>query len=56
VLLKLAGAGVSLIARGKDLDVMRQRGLTLRIDGEEKSARMPATTEPAELDRRTMSS
>jgi 2-dehydropantoate 2-reductase len=49
VLLKRAGADVSLIARGEHLDAIRQRGLTLRIDGAEKSARMPATAEPAEL-------
>ncbi len=49
VLLKLAGADVSLIARGEHLEAIRQRGLTLRIDGAEKSSRMPATAEPAEL-------
>ena len=49
VLLKLAGADASLIALGEHLDAIRQRGLTLRIDGAEKSARMPATAEPTEL-------
>jgi 2-dehydropantoate 2-reductase len=49
VLLKLAGADVSLIARGAHLDAIHTDGLKLKIDGQEKSARMPATSDPAEL-------
>ncbi len=49
VLLKLAGADVSLVARGAHLKAIREHGLKLLIDGEEKSARMPATDKPAEL-------
>ena len=49
VLLKRAGADVSLIARGSHLEAIRKAGLTLKIDGEDKSARMPATADPTEL-------
>ena len=49
VMLKLAGADVSLIARGAHLAAIRQNGLKLMIAGEEKLARMPATSDPAEL-------
>ncbi len=49
VLLKLAGADVSLVARGAHLQAIRKDGLKLLIDGTEKSAKMPATENPAEL-------
>ena len=49
VLMKLAGVDVSLIARGAHLEAIRQNGLKLIINGEEKVARMPATNNPAEL-------
>lgn len=49
LLLKLAGAEVSLIARGAHLAAIRENGLKLLIGGEEKSARMPATDSPGEL-------
>lgn len=49
VLMKLAGVDVSLIARGAHLEAIRQNGLKLIINGEEKVAHMPATNNPAEL-------
>jgi 2-dehydropantoate 2-reductase len=53
VLMKLAGVDVSMIARGANLDAIRENGLTLitTVDGVEthKVARMPATIVPAEL-------
>lgn len=49
VLLKLAGADVSLIARGAHLEAIRKNGLRLQIGQEEKSAKMPATSDPKEL-------
>ncbi|MEA2952887.1 MAG: 2-dehydropantoate 2-reductase [Alphaproteobacteria bacterium] len=49
VLLKLAGADVSLVARGPHLQAIRKDGLKLLIDGGEKTAKMPATDNPAEL-------
>ncbi len=49
VLLKLAGADVSLIARGQHLDAIKKNGVRLHIGGIEKSARMTATSDPAEL-------
>lgn len=49
VLLKLSGADVSLIARGAQLAAIKQNGLKLLIGGAEKVARMPATSDPAEL-------
>ncbi|MEA2976691.1 MAG: 2-dehydropantoate 2-reductase [Alphaproteobacteria bacterium] len=49
VLLKLAGADVSLVARGPHLQAIRKDGLKLLIDGGEKAAKMPATDNPAEL-------
>jgi 2-dehydropantoate 2-reductase len=49
VLFKQAGADVSLIARGAQLAAIRQNGLKLLIGGEEKTAKMPATADPAEL-------
>ncbi len=47
--LALAGADVSLVARGPHLKAMRENGLRLRIGGEEKIARVTATDDPAEL-------
>ena len=47
--LALAGADVSLVARGPHLKAMRENGLRLRIGGEEKVARVNATDDPAEL-------
>lgn len=49
VLMKLAGADVSLIARGAHLEAIKKNGLKLQIGGEEKSAKMTATNDPAEL-------
>jgi 2-dehydropantoate 2-reductase len=49
VLLKNAGADVSLIARGAHLEAIRKEGLKLQIGGGEKAARMPATDDPNEL-------
>jgi 2-dehydropantoate 2-reductase len=49
VSLKLAGADVSLVARGPHLQAIRKDGLKLLIDGGEKTAKMPATDNPAEL-------
>ena len=49
VLMKLAGVDVSVIARGANLEAIKENGLKLIIDGEEKVARMPAAKEPADL-------
>ncbi|MET0313578.1 MAG: 2-dehydropantoate 2-reductase [Hansschlegelia sp.] len=49
VLMKQAGVDVSLIARGPHLAAIRERGLKLLIDGEEKVAEMTATKHAAEL-------
>jgi 2-dehydropantoate 2-reductase len=49
VLMKLAGVDVSLIARGAHLEAIKQNGLKLIINGEEKVARMPASNNPADL-------
>jgi 2-dehydropantoate 2-reductase len=49
VLMKQAGIDVSLIARGPHLAAIREKGLKLIIDGEEKVAEMPATKVAAEL-------
>ncbi|MEQ8440638.1 MAG: 2-dehydropantoate 2-reductase [Alphaproteobacteria bacterium] len=43
------GADVSLIARGPHLAAIRQNGLTLRIGGEERNARLPASDDPSDL-------
>lgn len=45
----LAGADVSLVARGPHFAAMKENGLRLRIGGEEKVARVTATDDPAEL-------
>ncbi|MEO1206542.1 MAG: 2-dehydropantoate 2-reductase [Pseudomonadota bacterium] len=49
VLMKLAGLDVSLIARGAHLAAIKEKGLKLIIDGEEKVAHMPAAQEPSDL-------
>lgn len=49
VKLRQAGADVSLVARGAHLAAIRENGLKLLIDGEEKVARMSASADPAEL-------
>jgi 2-dehydropantoate 2-reductase len=49
VLMKLAGVDVSVIARGAHLEAIRENGLKLLINGEERIARMPAAKDPAEL-------
>jgi len=49
VLLKQGGADVSLIARGAHLEAIKRDGLKLLVGGEQKVARMPATSDPAEL-------
>ena len=49
VLMKLAGADVSLIARGNHLKAINENGLKLLIGGEEKHAQMKATDDPAKL-------
>ena len=47
--LALAGADVSAVARGTTLTAIRERGLTLRHGGTERTARLRAVAEPAEL-------
>jgi 2-dehydropantoate 2-reductase len=47
--LALAGADVSLIARGPHLAAMRENGLALIRNGERRTARVTATDNPAEL-------
>ena len=47
--LALAGNDVSVVARGSHLRAIHDRGLTLRIDGQEKTARMPASDDPTQL-------
>ena len=49
LLLKESGADVSLIARGAHLAAIRENGIRLITDNGEKTARMPATDNPAEL-------
>src|SRR5690606_15579410 len=44
-----AGADVSLIARGAHLKAIQANGLKLLIDGGEKTAKFPATSDPKEL-------
>jgi 2-dehydropantoate 2-reductase len=48
VQLALAGEDVTLIARGPHLHAMRQKGLKLLIDGEERIARPFCTADPSE--------
>ena len=47
--LALAGLDVTLIARGPHLKAMRDKGLTLLIEGEKKVATVRATDDPAEV-------
>ena len=47
--MSLAGADVSLVARGPHLKAMRENGLRLRIGDEERVARVTCTDDPAEL-------
>ncbi len=42
-----AGNDVSIVARGAHLRAIQDRGLRLRIDGEEKLVRLPASEDPA---------
>lgn len=44
-----SGAEVSLVARGAHLDAIRQDGLKLLRDGQERSVKLNATNDPAEL-------
>jgi len=44
-----AGAEVSLIARGAHLAAMREKGLTLRMNGESRTVRVEATDDPRAL-------
>jgi 2-dehydropantoate 2-reductase len=45
--LALAGHDVRVVARGEHLSAIVKRGLTLRIGGREKIARVPASEDPA---------
>ena len=47
--LALAGNEVCAIARGAHLEAIQRNGLRLRIDGEEKTARIPASEEPGDF-------
>jgi len=47
--LAIAGADVSLVARGPHLKAMRENGLKLRIGGEERVAKVKCTDDPVEL-------
>ena len=47
--LALAGNDVCVIARGAHLEAIQRNGLRLRIDGQEKTARIPASKEPETL-------
>ncbi|WP_341992328.1 2-dehydropantoate 2-reductase [Azorhizobium sp. AG788] len=49
VQMALAGADVSLVARGAHLEAMRANGVKLLIDGEERVARVRASDNPADL-------
>lgn len=44
-----AGADVSFVARGPHLAVMRERGVTLQINGEERVQKVRCTSDPGEL-------
>lgn len=48
-LAQVSGVEISVIARGAQLAAIRDKGLTLRIDGTERNARVRATSDPAEL-------
>ena len=47
--LALAGEDVSIVARGPHLQAIRERGLKLLIEGEERLARVRATEDPGEI-------
>jgi len=47
--LALAGEDVSIVARGPHLQAIRERGLKLLIEGEEKLAQVRATEDPGEI-------
>ncbi|MCK0208176.1 2-dehydropantoate 2-reductase [Starkeya koreensis] len=49
VQLKRAGVDVSLVARGAHLEAMKQNGLKLLIDGEERVEHIPCSDNPADL-------
>lgn len=49
VCLEQAGHEVSVVARGPHLEAIRERGLTLRIDGEDRVARVACSDDPADL-------
>ncbi|MGH7211140.1 MAG: 2-dehydropantoate 2-reductase, partial [Acetobacteraceae bacterium] len=49
--LALAGNEVSVVARGAHLQAIRDHGLSLRIEGQEKTARVPASDDPSQLGR-----
>lgn len=48
-MLKQGGLDVSVVARGAQLAAIKAHGLKLLIDGQEKVAQLPATSDPAEL-------
>jgi 2-dehydropantoate 2-reductase len=47
--LALSGQDVCVVARGAHLRAIQERGLTLRIDGEEKHIRLPASDRPSDF-------
>ena len=49
--LALSGQEVCVVARGAHLTAIRERGLTLKIDGQEKVAKVPADSDPAAFGR-----
>lgn len=49
VMLKQAGVDVSLVARGAHLAAIKANGLKLLIDGDERVAHMPASSDPKDL-------
>ncbi len=49
VCLEQAGHEVGVIARGPHLEAIRERGLTLRINGEERTSRVTCSDDPADL-------
>jgi 2-dehydropantoate 2-reductase len=49
VLMKMAGIDVSVIARGANLAAIKQDGMKLIIGGEEKTARVTASSDPADI-------
>jgi 2-dehydropantoate 2-reductase len=56
VAVKLAGLGeeVSVVARGAHLAAIRERGLTLRMEGSEQTVRVRATERPEDLGRQDL--